>query len=57
MKRHAAAWTPWRRLADKYIGRSTPGKHHPIWDLDLQPSGLIRDLPAFTALARQLAAA
>lgn len=31
MSRHAAAWTAGRRITDRLIGRTTPGKHHPLW--------------------------
>lgn len=31
MSRHAAAWTAGRRITDRLVGRTTPGKHHPLW--------------------------
>ncbi|MFJ7748678.1 hypothetical protein ACIQXM_01830 [Arthrobacter sp. NPDC097144] len=61
MRRRAAAWTVGRLLADRFIGRTTPGKHHPIWDVDLglQPTqfGGMEDRAGFAAPARELAAA
>lgn len=59
MRRRAAAWTAGRILADGFIGRTTPGKHHPIWEVDLglQPSpyGGMEDRARFAALDKEVA--
>lgn len=67
MRRRAAAWTVGRLLADRFMGRITPGKHHPIWDVEVElpespglqptPCGGMEDRAGFAALARELAAA
>ena len=67
MSRHAAGWTGVRLIADRFVGRTTPGKHHPIWDVEVelpQPPGLqptpcggMEDRAGFAAMARELAAA
>ncbi|MCQ1951585.1 hypothetical protein NNX28_16835 [Arthrobacter sp. zg-Y859] len=60
MSAHAAGWTPARRLADRFIGRERPGKHHPIWDAQLGPEwvpmsrGGVIHQPRFDALAAQM---
>ncbi|WP_341394030.1 hypothetical protein [Arthrobacter sp. G119Y2] len=60
MRRRAAAWTAGRLLADRFIGRTAPGRHHPIWDMDLglQPTsfGGMEDRTGFAALAKRVTA-
>ena len=60
MRRRAAAWTAGRILADRFINRTTPGKHHPIWDVDLglqpTPFGGMEDRARFVALAKRVSA-
>ena len=34
MSRHAADWTLWAHVRD-FTALDQPGKHHPIWDVDI----------------------
>lgn len=57
MSAHAAAWTASRKLVDRVVSRTYPGKHHPLWPAK-QPeltSALITNPAAFNALARKRA--
>lgn len=56
MSAHAAAWTAARRIADRLIGRTSPGKHHPIWDVPTPVSPLtsIYSLEDFDSTAARM---
>lgn len=53
MSRHAHGWTLGRMVADRFLGRTVPGKHHPIWVVR-SDNRLITDPEAFDRLALRM---
>ena len=58
MNRHAANWTGKRRMTDRLMGRTYPGKHHPIWPSTQvwisTPGGGLLNQAAFDHMAHEM---